>query len=191
LGLSYTYNKLLKVSQLQGTGINLSYSYAHDGTVSQITDGINSGRIQSFTMDTLNRLSTAYSRATSGTDCWGQSFGYDRYGNLLTVSSTQCSSPTLSLTVSTKNRVTNTGFTYDNAGNLTSDGVNTYQWDAENHLKSTNGVNYTYDGDLRRVEKSNGKLYWYSGGQVLEETDLSGNSEHQKQRRQAHTRRTT
>ncbi|HEV2493630.1 MAG TPA: hypothetical protein VG204_11245 [Terriglobia bacterium] len=51
-----------------------------------------------------------------------------------------------------------------------------YTWDAENHLKSANGVNYTYDGDLRRVEKSNGKLYWYStGGQILEETDLSGN----------------
>jgi RHS repeat-associated protein len=77
--------------------------------------------------------------------------------------------------VSTKNRVTNTGFTYDNAGNLTFDGLLNYTWDAENHLKSTNGVNYTYDGDLRRVEKSNGKLYWYSGGQVLEETDLSGN----------------
>ena len=37
-------------------------------------------------------------------------------------------------------------------------------------------MNYTYDGGLRRVEKSNGKLYWYStGGQILEETDLSGN----------------
>jgi RHS repeat-associated protein len=34
---------------------------------------------------------------------------------------------------------------------------------------------HAYGGDLRRVEKSNGKLYWYSGGQVLEETDLSGN----------------
>lgn len=72
--------------------------------------------------------------------------------------------------------MTNTSFTYDNAGNETFDGVLNYAWDAENHLKSANGVNYTYDGDLRRVEKSNGKLYWYNtSGQILEETDLSGN----------------
>ena len=77
--------------------------------------------------------------------------------------------------MSTKNRLTSTGFTYDNAGNLTFDGLYNYTWDAENHLKSANGVNYTYDGGLRRVKKSNGKLYWYSGGQILEETDVSGN----------------
>ena len=127
----------------------------------------------------MNRLTSAQSQATSGADCWGQSIpstGYDRFGNLLTINSTQCSSPALSLSVSNKNRVTNTGFTYDNGGNETFDGLYSYTWDGESHLKSANGVNYTYDGDLRRVEKSNGKLYWYStSGQVLEETDPSGN----------------
>ena len=38
-------------------------------------------------------------------------------------------------------------------------------------------VSYTYDGDGRRVKKSSGKLYWYGlGGEVLTETDLSGNN---------------
>jgi len=37
----------------------------------------------------------------------------------------------LSLSVSTANRITNSGFIYDAAGNLTADGANTYQWDAE------------------------------------------------------------
>jgi RHS repeat-associated protein len=37
-------------------------------------------------------------------------------------------------------------------------------------------VNYTYDGDGQRVEKSSGTLYWYGpGGEVLDETDLNGN----------------
>jgi RHS repeat-associated protein len=37
-------------------------------------------------------------------------------------------------------------------------------------------VSYTYDGDGKRVKKSNGTLYWYGlGGEVPEETDLSGN----------------
>ena len=75
-----------------------------------------------------------------------------------------------------KNRITNPGFTYDDAGNLTSDGFLSYTWDAENRLTATNNVSYTYDGDGRRVNKSSGTLYWYGvNGQVLEETDLSGN----------------
>jgi RHS repeat-associated protein len=147
--------------------------------MASITNNRDTGRNETFTYDQLNRLTSAQSQATSGADCWGQSIpstGYDRYGNLLTINSTQCSSPALSLSVSNKNRLTNSGFTYDNAGNLTFDGLYNYTWDAENHLKSANGVNYTSDGDLRRVEKSNGKLYWYStGGQILEETDLNGN----------------
>jgi RHS repeat-associated protein len=37
-------------------------------------------------------------------------------------------------------------------------------------------VTYTYDGDLSRVKKSSGKLYWYGAdGNALAETDLSGN----------------
>jgi len=75
-----------------------------------------------------------------------------------------------------KNRITNPGFTYDDAGNLASDGFLSYSWDAENRLTTTNNVSYTYDGDGRRVKKSSGTLYWYGvNGQVLEETDLSGN----------------
>ncbi|MGH9814314.1 MAG: RHS repeat-associated core domain-containing protein, partial [Candidatus Acidiferrales bacterium] len=43
-------------------------------------------------------------------------------------------------------------------------------------MKTTAGVTYTYDGDGRRVQKSNGKLYWYgAGSSVMMETDLSGN----------------
>ncbi len=179
--VTYAYNNRLKPTTLQvnsGTTLNLAYSYFANGNVNLITNNRSGagGRSQTLTYDNLNRVATAQSQATSGTDCWGQSFGYDRYGNLTSASSTKCSSPALSLSVNSKNQITNTGFTYDSAGNLTGDGVLNYTWDAENHLKSTNGVNYTYDGDLRRVEKSNGKLYWYStSGQILEETDLSGN----------------
>jgi RHS repeat-associated protein len=38
-------------------------------------------------------------------------------------------------------------------------------------------VNYTYDGDGQRVQKSNGRIYWYGlGGNVLDETDLTGST---------------
>ncbi len=179
--VTYVYNNRLKPTTLQvnsGSTLNLAYNYFGNGNVNVITNNRTGagGRSQTLTYDYLNRVATAQSQATSGTDCWGQSFGYDRYGNLTSASSTKCSSPALSLSVNSKNQITNTGFTYDSAGNLTGDGLLSYTWDAENHLKSAAGVTYTYDGDGRRVKKSNGKLYWYStSGQVLEETDLSGN----------------
>ncbi|HXO33616.1 MAG TPA: RHS repeat-associated core domain-containing protein, partial [Candidatus Acidoferrales bacterium] len=37
-------------------------------------------------------------------------------------------------------------------------------------------VNYTYDGDGDRVQKSNGKIYWFgAGSEILDESDSSGN----------------
>lgn len=44
-------------------------------------------------------------------------------------------------------------------------------------MASANGaVNYTYDGDGNRLEKSSGTMYWYgSGTEILDESDTSGN----------------
>lgn len=69
------------------------------------------------------------------------------------------------------------GLGYDVAGNTTSDGVYSYAYNAENQQTPAAGVTYTYDGDGKRVKKSNGTLYWYGvGGEVLTETDLAGNN---------------
>jgi RHS repeat-associated protein len=89
---------------------------------------------------------------------------------------TGCSQETgFSQTANTSNRLS--GFSYDASGNTAGDGVYTYTWDAESQLKTAGGVTYGYDGDGRRASKSNGKLYWYgSGGEILAETDASGNT---------------
>jgi|SRR5215469_10023537 len=43
-------------------------------------------------------------------------------------------------------------------------------------LATAAGVNYTYDGDGNRLEKSGGKIYWYGAGtEILDESDTSGN----------------
>ncbi len=64
------------------------------------------------------------------------------------------------------NRITNAFFTYDAAGNLTKDGngpgTHTYQWDAENRLKSVDTgstASYTYNALGQRVEKLVGTAY--------------------------------
>ena len=69
---------------------------------------------------------------------------------------------------------------YDKGGNMLGNNAcpslpytPTYYYDAENRLRTTAGINYIYDGDGNRVEKSNGTLYWGSG--PLAESDLSGN----------------
>jgi hypothetical protein len=94
--------------------------------VETITNNLNTARTQTYTYDNLNRLATAQSQATSGTYCWGQSFGYDRYANLLSTTVTQCTAPALSLSVNTNNQITNSGFTYDAPGDMTSDGSSPY-----------------------------------------------------------------
>ena len=103
--------------------VYFTYGYLGNGDVSLVQNNNDLNRTANYTYDTLNRIATAYSTANSGGDCWGQSFGYDRYGNLTAISSTKCSSPTMSVTVNNKNQVTNAGFTYDNAGRLTADKV--------------------------------------------------------------------
>src|SRR5713101_811611 len=83
------------------------------------------------------------------------------------------------LAVSASNQIA--GFCYDTAGNLQAQSAPpcpspTYAYNAENQLTSTAGVTYTYDGDGKRVKKSNGKLYWYgTGSDALDESDASGN----------------
>ena len=168
-----------------GNILDFTYDYnlgaADNGLVKQIANNRNTARTQNFTYDSLNRILTATTQATSGTYSWGLQFGYDIWGNLLTSTLTQGSAPNLSVAADTKNRVV--GYCYDAAGNLLAQvappcTVPTWSYDAENRLKTAAGVTYTYDGDGNRVKKSSGKLYWYgSGSEILSETDASGNAQ--------------
>src|ERR1700733_5752337 len=154
--------------------------------VTGITNNVDTTRTQSFTYDHLNRILTAETTstyATGPTHCWGESYTYDQWGNLTAIgvastSYNSCTQESLSVTALSNNQLSATGYSYDASGNLLTDGRNTYTWNAENQLKSVDGASYTYtyDGDGHRVEKSNGKLYWYgTGSDPLMETDLSGN----------------
>jgi RHS repeat-associated protein len=167
--------------------LNLSYHFglgnADNGNVLSISNLRDNGRTQYFAYDALNRIVLANSQATSGSNCWGQAFGYDPWGNLTSISATQCATPGLSVSVGNNNRITSSGFSYDSAGNLLTDGVYTYTWNAEGRMATVTSSlygseSYTYDGDGHRVRKQTaGKLYWYGAdGEVLAETDAAGNN---------------
>jgi YD repeat-containing protein len=77
-------------------------------------------------------------------------------------------------------------FTHDANGNLTSDGVRTFEWDAVNRLvaveEGTQRVEYTYNGIGQRtqsVKKTGGVTDWtrrlvYADTEILEERDAAG-----------------
>ena len=199
--LTDTYNNRLQpntfdMADKHGDGHILTYSFVdanshNNGNVISITDSNPAARSQQFTYDVLNRLLTAETTstyATSPADCWGEAYVYDNnttsageFGNLTNINVASsayngCTQESLSVTAMSNNQLSATGFSYDASGNLLADGTNTYAFNAESEIKSATGVNYTYDGDGNRLEKSNGKIYWYgTGTEVLDESDLSGN----------------
>jgi RHS repeat-associated protein len=158
---------------------NFSLGVSDNGNVMGITNNRDTTRSQNFAYDTLNRIATANTQATTGTNAWGLQFGYDVWANLLSATVTQGSAPMLSQAAGGNNRIV--GFCYDAAGNLLAQSAPpcpspTYAYNGENQMTSTAGVTYTYDGEGKRVKKSSGALYWYGmGSDALNETDLSGN----------------
>ncbi|MGC2526762.1 MAG: RHS repeat-associated core domain-containing protein [Candidatus Acidiferrum sp.] len=177
-------------------GFNLGT--ANNGNVSRIANRIYPSRSITYLYDELNRIHDAVTDATSGQFCWGQLFGtqsgsnftsgYDAWGNLKTItpdpSRPGCSVGTMARTINVYNKIVDSNYGYDNAGNLTADPSLTYSYNAENQLTATAGMTYLYDGDGKRVEKATTgppltptKLYWYgAGSDALDETDAAGNT---------------
>jgi RHS repeat-associated protein len=170
---------------------NFNWGAGDNGNVMGITNNRDSTRAQAFTYDNLNRILTAETTSTyarSPTNCWAEQYGIDAVGNL-----TSIGPPTgnnnyngcvqesgLSISVNGSNQIA--GFCYDAAGNLQAQSAApcpspTYAYNAESQMTSTAGVTYTYDGEGRRVMKSNGALYWYGiSSDPLAETDANGNT---------------
>src|SRR5208282_2150594 len=175
-----------------GTILDMKYNFdlgaGDNGNVIGITNNRDSTRSQAFVYDSLNRIQTAGTANTSGTNCWGETYGIDAWANLSSLAlpssySTSCSHETpFSYTIPSNNQLPGaSGFTYDAAGNLMASGLGNYVYNAEHQMTSvtvaSTTTTYSYDGDGKRVEKSGGKIYWYGGGSdALDETDLSGDT---------------
>jgi RHS repeat-associated protein len=202
---AFAYNKRLQPLTMSATAPSQTvYSIGYDfhagtgtpgsgtdnGNVWGITNYKDTSRNQAFTYDLLNRLTSAQN---AGTDCtanilqnkseyWGNSYGYDGWGNMLQKSITKCGAEHLSVTADAHNWIHSSAldYQYDAAGNMTYDATASlsYTFDQENRLTGAGGYTYTYDGDGNRVSKSNGTsgiLYWYMTPGIVEESDLAGN----------------
>ena len=147
------YNSLGQVTSIVASGstsLNRTYTYpagTNNGKISSMTDNI-SGETVTYQYDSLNRLISA---AGSG---WGETYGYDAFGNLLSKTPTAGSPPTLSIAVNTANNQV-VGYPYDANGNLQaapSLGTSaSLTYDAENRIVAAPGVQYGYDSRSQRV----------------------------------------
>ena len=155
-----------------------------------VTNNRNTARSQAFTYDRLNRIVSAGTSATTGSNCWGYQYTIDAWGNLLAQAGwsptyNACTEPIMSaVTADIHNRICTA--CYDPAGNMTSYGGVTYRYDDENRLIVANGVFYYYDGDGNRVAKcdvntcltttgTTGTFYWRGvDGNTLVESNIAG-----------------
>src|SRR5438876_1305192 len=160
--------------------IDLTYSYGttnnNGDMLSTSYSGGSLSYTQSFSYDSLNRLSTA-TEINGGTTNWSQTNAYDRYGNRQI--DYGGGSYNLSFS-STTNRITTSGFSYDSSGNLTNDGSHSYGFDADGKIKSVDSTTaYSYDGEGKRVKKLVGEntrfIYGLGGALIAEYDSSSGN----------------
>jgi len=155
------YDARLRPNAITSGGYSFGVtSYTPDSGILTSTDSVNGGF--TYTMDSLNRIASA--SCTSG-GCSGDSATYniDRYGNRWSVTGTLPGAAPPTLTFNNAHNQVD-GWSYDANGNLLSDTVHTYEYDAENRLISVdNGTTatYVYGAGSQRVREN-------VGGQVEE-----------------------
>lgn len=185
--------------------LDLSYDFAKvgggtgvTGQLTKITNNLDSAKNRFYEYDALARLKTAKGGSV-GTD-WQQNYIYDRYGNRMSVTKTgnaplDAVNPGGTATAfnllftngqgqTVNNRITTSGYQYDNAGNLTRgqdpDGNwQQYEYDAANRLKVVKTdaggtlANYTYGASNQRLKSVDNSVtntwYVWEGGKVIAE----------------------
>lgn len=196
---AFTYNDHLQLASLRyfKTGLspdplNLSYDYTstsqpnNNGQIQAIHYFTQPGtedqtKSESFTYDAWSRLKAAQTTNLSASGTWSLTWGYDRLGNRKQQTLVGGNLPGgIGQPNFTINESTNqiSGFTYDNAGNLTNDGAFTYSYDGPNRMKQAQQIAApntttasTYFGPLRIVKNvgSSTTVYIYSGSKPIAE----------------------
>ncbi len=202
---SRAYNPRLQPTEIRAT--NSTGFLRYDFTYGYGSSGSNNGNLmswnstghdftfsRSYSYDSLNRLSTL-SSPSDPHGCNGLSWTYDAWGNRTDQTVTGGSCPTFHQSVNTQNRLSNSPYQYDAAGNMANDGAHTYFYDAENRLAQVDGTFgtcstatacYQYDAFGRRVEKTTGSttvdyIYDLAGkvtGEWLTEPGFTGQLAH-------------
>ena len=162
-----------------GNLLDLNYGYgpSNNGNVTSWSAVGNQTFSRSFTYDSLNRLASLTQSSGSATGCsstFGLSWTYDAWGNRTDQNVTSGTCNAFHQSVNANNQLLGPPYTYDAAGNLTSDGNHNYLYNALGDSKpiqidgtspgDCSHVCYSYDPFGRIVEAR-----WGSG--TLEQDD--------------------
>lgn len=203
--VSYTYDAGGRRTQMSVSGQSaIQYIYDNSDRVTAVTAGNesasltydNDGRRKTLTLPNGVQVSYGYDAASEltainyslGSSTIGSLiYAYDTIGRRVSVGGesarTGIPSALSNATYNAANEVTQFGpetLAYDANGNLISDGVNTYTWNARNQLVAISGgssARFAYDPFGRRINKTNGNVsaqYLYDGISAVQE--LSGGS---------------
>jgi RHS repeat-associated protein len=182
--VSYTYDAADRLTQItQGSAtVTITYDAANRRTSLTLPNGVST----EYAYDAASRLTGLAYRL--GTVTLGTlTYAYDAAGNRTVLGGTWARTGLPSaLTSATYNAANqqltfeSIALTYDLNGNLTSDGTNTYSWDARNRLVSIAGgsaASFQYDAQGRRTSKTIDAIqtgFLYDGWTPVQE--LNGSS---------------
>ena len=179
LEISYSYDPASRLSSItQGSSlVQLAYDAASRRTTLTLPNGVTT----QYGYDSASRL-TSLTYALGAATLGDLQYTYDAAGNRRQVGGawarTGLPQPLTGASYNANNQQLIFGaqvLTYDLNGNLTSDGTNTYTWDARNRLASISGpvpASFVYDATGRRARKSiNGTVtdFLYDGVNPIQE----------------------
>lgn len=156
--------------------IDLVYSYDKVGNPSETQFKHKSALTEQFSYDNVNQL-TSFSKGGAAVG----SFAYDAVGNRTMSNVSGVSATYVSTNMNAYSSVlygSTLTLSYDNNGNLTLKGPNSYSYDRDNRLIGVNGgvtAGYVYDALGRRIQKIVGidtTNYYYDGAQLIEERSM-------------------
>jgi RHS repeat-associated protein len=178
--VSYSYDNGNRLTQISQSATMVSFSY--DASSRVTTQTLPNGVVTEYAYDDASRL-TSLTYKKSGNTLGNLTYGYDSTGRRTriggTLATTGLPQAVTSTTYNSANQQTGFGgqtLTYDNNGNLTSDGTNTYTWNARNQLVSMSGpglsASFQYDALGRRSGKTINAVttgFLYDGLNIVQE----------------------
>ncbi|MDX2250921.1 MAG: RHS repeat-associated core domain-containing protein [Nitrospira sp.] len=178
--VTYGYDAASRLTQVAqgGLAVGLGYDNANRRTSLNYPNGTST----SYTYDVASRLININHLGPSGV-IEALTYQYDAAGNRTSLTRSNATASLLpaavaSATYDPANEQTSFAgatLTYDNNGNLTNDGVNTYQWDARNRLIGISGGvsgQFRYDALGRRTSKTINSVasqFLYDGNDIAAE----------------------
>ncbi len=177
----YQYDAASRLTRVeQGT---LFATLGYDNANRRTSLGYSNGTSTSYAYDLASRLTNITHHGPGSSVIEAVTYSYDAAGNRLSLTRANGTASLVPNAVSSaiydaaneQTAFAGATLTYDDNGNLTNDGTNTYQWDARNRLMGMSGGtsgSFSYDALGRRTSKAIGSVtsqFLYDGNDIAAE----------------------